>query len=162
VSAVTTPTAPCTAPPKGDTATFAGLTIKGATDLKHEPQVSGTGTGASSVVSCADLVVGKGTAAAVNSSVTVQYVGLVYSTGKVFQSSWSSAPATFTVGPGQVIDGFYEGIAGAGKVAPMQVGGRRIIVMPAAAAYGASPPSGSGIPPNATLAFIVDLQKVNG
>ena len=159
---VSTPTAPCSGPPKGDTATFAGFTIKGATDLKHEPPVSGTGNGTPSVLSCEDLVVGKGPAAAVNSSVTVQYVGLVYSTGNVFQSSWTNnTPATFTVGPGQVIDGFYQGIAGAGKVAPMHVGGRRIIVMPAAVAYGANPPGGSGIPPNATLAFIVDLQKVN-
>lgn len=159
-AAVGAPTAPCAAPPKGGTATFAGLTVTGATDLKHEPKSSGTLTASPATVTCQDLVIGTGAAAKTTSQVSVQYVGLVAKTGKVFQSSWGmgSVPA-FGLAPGSVIDGFSQGIAGAGKIPPMHVGGRRIIVMPAAAAYGANPPQGSGIPANADLVFIVDLQK---
>jgi cytoskeletal protein RodZ len=157
---VPTPTAPCAAP-QGATVSFKGLTVSGATDLKHEPKVSGKSAAAPTTIECRDLVVGKGAVAAANSSVTAQYVGLVYQTGKVFQSSWGSGQnPVFTLAQGQVIDGFYQGIGGAGKVGPMHVGGRRIIIMPAALAYGANPPSGSGIPANAALVFVVDLQKV--
>jgi FKBP-type peptidyl-prolyl cis-trans isomerase len=154
------PTKPCSSAPKGDTATYQGLTVKGATDLKHEPKVSGKSITDPTSLTCKDLVVGKGAVAKSGTSVTVQYVGVVYKTGTVFQSSWSSQAATFGLAQGQVIDGFFQGIAGAGKVGPMHVGGRRIIVMPAADAYGANPPQGSNIPANAALVFVVDLQKV--
>lgn len=159
---VPTPTAPCAAPPKSTTATFRGLTVKGAKDLQHPPRVSGKSTSAPTSVLCQDLVVGTGKAASTSSQVNVQYVGLVYQTGKVFQSSWTmSQVPPFGLAPGSVIDGFSQGIGGAGKVAPMHVGGRRIIVMPAAAAYGANPPPGSGIPADAALVFVVDLQNVS-
>jgi len=42
----------------------------------------------------------------------------------------------------------------------MKVGGRRIIIMPAALGYGASPPEGSNIPANSPLVFVVDLKKI--
>ena len=159
-STVPDPTAAC-AKPSGAKATFDGLTVTGATNLKKAPTVSGKGTGTPATVQCQDLVVGKGALVKDGDSITAQYVGLVYSTGKVFQSSWSSSAAPFTVAKGSVIDGFAEGIAGAGKITGMHVGGRRLIVMPAAAGYGASPPSGSGIPANAVLAFVVDVQKAS-
>lgn len=161
-AAVPAPAQACAAPAKGSTASFHGLTVSGATDLKHEPKLTGKLTADPSTTICQDLVVGKGAATKSGASATVQYVGAVAKTGKVFQSSWSSQAATFTVARGQVIDGFADGIVGAGKIAPMHVGGRRIIVMPAAAGYGASPPSGSNIPANASLVFIVDLQKSTG
>lgn len=159
-AAVPAPAQPCAPPSKGSTATFDGITVGAATDLKHEPKVSGKLTADPATVVCKDLVVGKGAATKQNASVTVEYVGLVGKTGKIFQSSWGTKPApAFTIAQGQVIDGFAQGIGGAGKIAPMHVGGRRVIVMPAAAGYGANPPSGSPIPANASLVFVVDLQK---
>ena len=161
---VPVPTAACSTAPKGNVATFAGLTITGTSNLKKAPVVTGKAAGAApTTVRCEDLVVGTGKAATTASQATVEYVGLVYKTGKVFQSSWTTTAATFglTAGPSGVITGFSQGIAGAGKIAPMRVGGRRVILMPAAAAYGASPPSGSGIPANADLVFVVDLQKLS-
>jgi peptidylprolyl isomerase len=153
------PTKPCAGVPKGDKATFAGLTISGATDLKHEPKVTGKSKPNPAALSCEDLVVGKGAAATNGSNITVQYVGLLASSGKVFQSSWGHSPApSFGLAQGQVIEGFYEGIAGAGAVKPMHVGGRRVILMPAAEAYGAN--AQQGIPANSALVFVVDLQKV--
>lgn len=154
------PTTAC-AKPHGAKAHFAGLTVTGATDLKHEPKLSGKSTATPAALQCADLVVGKGPAAKEGQSVTVEYVGALYATGKVFQSSWSTQPATFplTAGPKGVITGFFQGIAGAGKVAPMHVGGRRLIILPSSIAYG--PNAQQGIPANSSLVFIVDLQKAS-
>lgn len=152
------PTTAC-AKPQGAKAHFAGLTVTGAADVKHAPKLTGKSSATPAALECADLVAGKGAAAKQGQSVTVQYVGALLSTGKVFQSSWGTQPATFTLktGQGGVITGFFQGIAGAGKVAPMHVGGRRLIILPSSIAYGAT--AQQGIPANSSLVFIVDLQK---
>ena len=70
--------------------------------------------------------------------VTVQYVGVNYKTGKEFDSSWSrNEPFTFTLGAGEVIPGWDQGVEG------MKVGGRRELVIPPELAYGpaGSPPA---------------------
>ncbi len=101
-----------------------------------------------------DDVVGTGKEAKAGDTVSAQYVGAVASTGKVFQSSWQMDGAVqFPLD--QVIPGWRDGIPG------MKEGGRRTLVIPAAMAYGASPPPGSGIPPNADLVFVVDLVSVD-
>ena len=98
-----------------------------------------------------DVAIGNGTAVLSTSTVTVQYVGLSWSNGQTFDSSWQRGqPATF--GLGQVIAGWQQGLLG------MKVGGRRLIVIPPALGYGAS---GAGsIKPNETLVFVVDLLAV--
>jgi peptidylprolyl isomerase len=101
-----------------------------------------------------DLITGTGKAAANGDSVTVQYVLATYSSGKVIQSSWTSQPFTFTLGEGQVIKGWDEGVVG------MKAGGRRELIIPANLGYGAQSP-GAGISSNDTLVFVIDLQKVN-
>jgi len=102
-----------------------------------------------------DLIVGTGPAAKAGDTVTVQYVGVAYSSGKVFDSSWSrNQPFEFKLGEGQVITGWDQGVVG------MQVGGRRELIIPPSLAYGAQSP-GSGIAANDTLIFIVDLVKIN-
>ena len=57
--------------------------------------------------------------------------------GKVIQSSWTSQPFTFTLGAGQVIPGWDQGVAG------MHVGGRRELIIPPSLGYGATPPPGA-------------------
>jgi peptidylprolyl isomerase len=102
-----------------------------------------------------DLIVGTGPAIKDGDKATVQYVGVAYSSKKVFDSSWSrNQPFSFTLGAGTVIPGWEEGIVG------MQVGGRREIIIPPSLAYGPTSP-GSGIAANDTLIFIVDLLKIN-
>lgn len=101
-----------------------------------------------------DDVAGTGTAAEAGSTVTVQYVGAVADTGKVFDESWSSGqPVTFPLD--RVIPGWSQGLVG------MKEGGRRTLVIPAELAYGANPPPGSDIPADAALVFTVDLVKVD-
>jgi peptidylprolyl isomerase len=94
---------------------------------------------------------GSGEEAKSGDEVTVQYVGVDYKNGKEFDSSWSrNEPFTFTLGAGQVIPGWEQGVEG------MKVGGRRELIIPPELAYGeaGSPPA---IGPNETLVFVIDL-----
>lgn len=155
--AAAAPTVPCTKPDGKATASFDGVTVGEATNLKHEPKVSSKGATTPTSLTCMDLVVGKGAVATPTSNVTVQYTGVLYKNGSKFDSSWArgqAAPFSLT----QVVPGFTQGIGGAGKVAPMHVGGRRIIIMPPSLGYGSQ--AQSGIPANSTLVFVVDLVKV--
>lgn len=126
-----------------------------STDLAEKPS-AGKGDGdAPDELSGTDVVTGKGALAETGDEVEVQYVGTLFDTGKEFDSSWKrkKEPFKFTLGQGQVIKGWDEGVVG------MKVGGRRILVIPSDLGYGAtgSPPS---IPADATLVFVVDLEKV--
>ncbi|HSW98590.1 MAG TPA: FKBP-type peptidyl-prolyl cis-trans isomerase [Candidatus Saccharimonadales bacterium] len=100
-----------------------------------------------------DTKVGTGTEVKAGDTVTVDYTGAVAATGVVFQSSLDTGQtATFSLS--QVIKGWTDGIPG------MKVGGTRRLLIPADQAYGANPPSGSGIPANAPLVFDVTLQSI--
>ena len=100
-----------------------------------------------------DLVPGTGATVAAGDTVTVDYTGAVAATGIIFQSSLDSGqPVTF--GLNQVIAGWTQGIPG------MKVGGTRRLLIPASLAYGANPPSGSGIPANAALVFDVTVHSI--
>ena len=104
-----------------------------------------------------DLVVGQGQAAASGNTLTVNYTGWLYDAsqpgqkGAQFDAS-GATPFTFTLGTGEVIQGWDQGIAG------MQVGGVRRLVVPPSLAYGAT--RHVIIPPNATLVFEIQLLSV--
>ena len=74
-------------------------------------------------------------------------------TGKAFDASYPRhQPFELTLGQGQVIKGWDEGLVG------MKAGGQRELIIPADKGYGAT---GSGtIKPNETLIFVVDLVKI--
>ena len=100
-----------------------------------------------------DTVIGTGAEVKAGATVTVHYTGAVAATGAIFQSSKDGgSPVTFPLT--QVIKGWTDGIPG------MKVGGTRRLVIPAAEAYGSTPPPGSGIPANADLVFDVDLISI--
>ncbi len=122
--------------------------VSGATDLQKEPAVAAGSGSPPAKLTGKDLVAGHGATAGPDATVTVQYVGALWSDGKVFDASWTDqGPATFQLSG--VIPGFKDAIIG------MKVGGRREIVIPPAFGYGAA---GQGpIPPNATLVFVIDL-----
>lgn len=106
-----------------------------------------------------DLIVGTGDFAVPGRTVQVNYVGVLYKDGTEFDSSWktgSGNPIPFTLGNEDVIAGWDEGVVG------MRVGGRRMLVIPPALAYG---PDGDGtglIGPDEPLVFVVDLVSVSG
>jgi peptidylprolyl isomerase len=106
-----------------------------------------------STLTATDQVVGTGAEAVPGKQVTVNYVGMLPD-GSVFDASASHGqPFTFTLGAGQVIKGWDQGVAG------MKVGGKRRLIVPADFGYGPNgyPPV---IPPNATLIFDVELLGV--
>jgi FKBP-type peptidyl-prolyl cis-trans isomerase len=97
-----------------------------------------------------DLRMGTGPVAESGKKVRVHYTGWL-TTGKKFDSSVDAGrPFTFTLGAGEVIKGWDEGVAG------MKVGGKRQLRIPPDLAYG-SRGAGGVIPPNATLIFDVQL-----
>lgn len=100
-----------------------------------------------------DVKVGDGLEAAPGRRVSVHYTGTLME-GTTFDSSHDRGePITFTLGRGQVIPGWEEGLKG------MRVGGIRRLTIPARMAYGATG-SGDSIPPNAALKFEVELVDV--
>ena len=103
-------------------------------------------------LSIEDTTVGTGSIAEAGDNLTVHYTGTLED-GKVFDSSLDrNTPFIFTLGQGQVIRGWDEGLVG------MRVGGRRIIIISPEYGYGAQ---GVGtIPPNSVLKFEIELLDV--
>jgi peptidylprolyl isomerase len=147
-----TTAAPVTPPPTTPTATTA---VKPPPQLSKEPTVNVPKTAPPTKLVTKDLITGNGKAATAGSTVTVNYVGVNYKTGKQFDASWNRhQPFTTALANGQVIPGWVQGIPG------MKVGGRRELIIPPALGYGAKG-AGSSIPPNSTLVFVVDLLSVS-
>lgn len=100
-----------------------------------------------------DVATGQGAEATAGKSVSVHYTGWLPNGEKFDSSRDRNQPFGFTLGAGQVIAGWDEGVAG------MKVGGRRKLVIPPDLGYGTAgaPPD---IPPGATLVFDVELLDV--
>lgn len=101
-----------------------------------------------------DLVVGDGQEASVDQKVSVHYTGWLMDGTKFDSSLDRNKPFEFTLGAGQVIPGWDQGVQG------MRIGGKRELVIPSDLAYGARG-AGGVIPPNATLRFEVELLDVS-
>jgi peptidylprolyl isomerase len=101
-----------------------------------------------------DVKPGIGPVPQAGQTVTVNYTGWLFvdgKKGKKFDSSLDNGePFSFTLGQGQVIQGWDEGLA------TMHIGGKRTLIIPPDLGYGARG-AGSDIPPGATLIFDVDL-----
>jgi hypothetical protein len=147
-AAAAPPVTPTT--PPAPTAT----TPKPPSPLATKPVVSVSKAPAPKQLVVKDLIKGTGPSATTGSTITVNYVGVLYKNGKQFDASWTrNQPFSTPLSTGSVIPGWVKGIAG------MKVGGRRELIIPASLAYGktGSPPT---IPPNAPLVFVVDLLSV--
>lgn len=140
-----------TAPPAEQAAAGETAATPGDADVGARPVVEVPGGPSPAELLTEDLIVGTGAIADEESTVTVHYVAVAWSTGEEFESSWERRnPRTFAL-PG-TIDGFRQGVAG------MAVGGRRRIVIPPQLAYADEPPA--GLRPRETLVFVVDLVAV--
>jgi FKBP-type peptidyl-prolyl cis-trans isomerase len=143
-----------------DTTTTAPTATKvtpssGESDISTKPKIPKQSGKAPTTLKVEDLIEGKGPAAKSGDKISVRYAGNLYDTNKEFDSSWKrgKAPFQLTLGQGQVIQGWDQGLVG------MKVGGRRRLTIPPDLAYGAQgqPPT---IPANSTLVFDVDLTKI--
>ena len=97
-----------------------------------------------------DITDGEGVGAAVGDLIAVHYVGVLSSDGTRFDGNFGSSPFSLTLGKGQVIKGWDEGLLG------MKAGGMRQLDIPADLAYGDSG-SGDIIKPGAALSFVVEM-----
>src|SRR4051794_38309608 len=126
-----------------------------ASDINVKPAIPKPKGNPPASLQVRDVLQGNGKPAESGDTLTVQYVGVSWSTGQEFDSSWSRGkqPFKFKLGAGMVIPGWDQGLVG------MRPGGRRELVIPPNLAYGpqGQPPA---IAPNETLIFVVDLQKV--
>lgn len=99
-----------------------------------------------------DTVVGTGTEAKAGQTISVHYIGTLDNGTKFDSSVDRGEPFSFTLGAGQVIQGWDEGFAG------MKVGGKRTLVIPPDLGYGNQ--AVGAIPANSTLHFDVELLDV--
>lgn len=101
-----------------------------------------------------EIEIGEGQTAKAGDAISVHYTGWLEDETKFDSSVDRDTPFDFNLGVGSVIKGWDEGVQG------MNVGGKRLLIIPSNLGYG---PTGAGgvIPPNATLIFMVDLLGIN-
>jgi peptidylprolyl isomerase len=117
----------------------------------EKPEVDFPGGEPPADLQITDIKEGDGEVAKAGDRVQVHYVGVAYSTGEEFDSSYDRGdPLEFQLGAGRVIAGWDQGVQG------MRVGGRRQLVIPPHLAYG-DRGAGNVIAPGETLIFVCDL-----
>jgi peptidylprolyl isomerase len=134
--------------------TSTGASVPSSGPLSTEPKITVPSGPAPKKLVIKDIIKGTGAIAKDGDELEVDYVGALYSNGKVFDASWKhggpkGVPFPFELGSPGVIQGWEKGIVG------MRVGGRRELIIPPSLGYGSA--GTSGIPGNSTLIFIVDL-----
>ena len=148
VEATATPT-PIIEKVTGDPTPMPEVTPSG----KDEPEISVRQGDPPAKLVVRDLEVGTGAAAERGKALAVEYKGIRWADGVVFDSTWDGGkPFQFLLGANQVIQGWEQGLAG------MKVGGRRELIVPPDLAYGDH--GQASIRPNETLVFVVDLLDV--
>ncbi len=121
-------------------------------DIKESTE-DGETTATESDLQIIDIEEGTGAVAEQGRTVSVHYTGTLADGTKFDSSLDRNQPFEFTLGVGQVIQGWDEGVAG------MKVGGKRRLIIPPELAYGEQG-AGDTIPPNAELTFEIELLDV--
>ena len=141
-------------------AALAGLALAAALAAAPRPALALDESKATTTLSgrkIIDTQCGTGATPKTGQTCVMHYTGWLYANGakgKKFDSSLDRGqPFSFTIGQGQVIPGWDEGVS------TMKVGGKRTLIIPAELGYGARG-AGGVIPPNATLIFDVELLDV--
>ena len=104
-----------------------------------------------------DLLTGSGEHAEAGDVATIHFVGWLDRQGKqgrqIYNTRSRTEPVSFVIGTDRVMQGWNEGVIG------MRPGGRRLVKIPAATAYGSKGVQGV-IPPNAGLIFVIELLQL--
>jgi peptidylprolyl isomerase len=117
-----------------------------------KPTIAKPGGAAPTSLVVQPLIKGTGPAVTSGQTITVHYTGVIWNTGKQFDSSWDrGTPAQFSIGTGQVIPGWDTGLVG------QTVGSQVLLVVPPAQGYGAQGNPQGGIKGTDTLVFVVDV-----
>lgn len=127
-----------------------GVIVTGAAAAAPTVSIAAAAPAATTLIST-DLIPGTGAVVAKGATVTANYCGVGLTSRTIFDSSWARGGQPISFPLDQVIKGWTDGLPG------MKVGGRRLLIIPGDMAYGANPPPGSGIAPNETLVFVVDM-----
>ena len=122
-------------------------------DAKGVPVIAMPKTPASTKLVIQTLIKGKGAVVAKGQTITAAYVGAVYGTGTVFDSSFKAGgkPLEVPIGVGGLVPGFDKGVVG------QTVGSRVLLVLPPAEGYGAAGNAQAGIKGTDTIVFVVDV-----
>ena len=121
-------------------------------DAKGKPTIKVPSDPAPGQLVVQPLIKGTGATVTAGQTITAHYTGLIYGTGKQFDSSWDrGTPADFAIGAGKVIPGWDAGLVG------QTVGSQVLLVVPPDQGYGASGNSQAGISGTDTLVFVVDI-----
>ena len=126
---------------------------KAVAEKKEEPAAAANTVKTPSGLAYVELVQGCGLSPVAGKQVKVHYTGWLENGTKFDSSVDRGEPFIFTIGAGQVIPGWDEGVMS------MKVGGKRKLIIPSQLGYG-SAGAGGVIPPNATLIFEVELLDV--
>lgn len=142
---------PLTGPRGTAVAPAAGLpTVK--EDAKGTPVITMPKTPAPTKLVVQTLIKGDGAVVKKGQTISASYVGAVYGTGKVFDSSFTSGnKLEVPIGVGGLVPGFDKGIVG------QTVGSRVLLVLPPAEGYGAAGNAQAGIKGTDTIVFVVDI-----
>jgi peptidylprolyl isomerase len=98
------------------------------------------------------LIKGTGPVVTAGQTISVHYTGVIWGTGKQFDSSWDRAqPLDVVIGKGNVVPGWDEGLVG------QTVGSQVLLVIPPDKGYGSAGQSSAGISGTDTLVFVVDI-----
>jgi FKBP-type peptidyl-prolyl cis-trans isomerase len=129
-----------------------GLPTIGTSSPGTAPPVHIPSTAPPTTLQVQTLIQGTGPVVKKGKLLVAQYEGVIWRTGKVFDSSWKrSAPSGFQIATGQVITGWVDGLVG------KRVGSRVLLVVPPADGYGKTGSSQAGIKGTDTLVFVVDI-----
>jgi peptidylprolyl isomerase len=129
-----------------------GLPVVSLDAATGKPKIAIPATPAPSKLVVAPLIKGSGATVTKGQSITVHYTGVIWGSGKQFDSSWDrGAPADFTIGAGKVIPGWDTGLVG------QTVGSQVLLVIPAEQGYGSTGNTQAGISGTDTLVFVVDI-----
>ncbi len=121
-------------------------------DSTGRPTITVPKTAAPKKLVAQQLIRGHGPKVTAGQTLTTQYTGVIWATGKKFDSSFDHGkPANFVIGAGQVIPGWDKALVG------QPVGSRVLIVVPPAEGYGKNGQPQAGIKGTDTLVFVVDI-----